>query len=364
MILAALGAGLAFQLLLGTSYVAASLDPVGASVGLPVAVVVLDEGERGDEVLRALRAADGPVAWIELPSRASAVEALAQKEAYGGLVLPPDFTEALESVATDAPRAATVEVLASPGASTSGNVVAQRAIDAALDALRARVQEEAIAALDVTPAGVLVLNEAQARTLAQPVQASTTIVNPVAAKGGNGLAPTYLAMACWIGGYIGSAALERFREASGLRTGRRAFLVAGGALANGILATIAISLVGLHVPDPVSLALVLALGTWMAYALVSLLMDVFGLAGVLPAFAILALGLPASGAIYPTELLPGFFRALHHASPFTWLVEGLRTTLHARGADDLAGHALSLGALAVAASLLSLAVARLRPTRG
>lgn len=351
----AIGAGLTCQLLLGTSYLAASLDPLAQEDGVPVAVVVLDDGPHGADLLDRLQARRGPVDWVEVESAAAMHEGLARKEYFGAIVVPANFSAALDSFASQAPYAALVETWTSPGASTSGSLIASRAIEIALDAVRETVRAQAISSATVGTTGLGGLTLAQARYIAEPVHARANVVNPVPANTANGLAPTYFAMAAWIGGYLGSVALERFRPKTSLGALPRAGLVAGAALLQGILLTGAAIAIGFEARDAAQLALLVALGTWMAYAIVSLLMDLLGLAGILPAFAILALGLPASGALYPEGLLPDLFRALHAIDPFTWLVEALRTSLYAPGAGDLGRYALMLALLALACTGASLA---------
>lgn len=363
LVVAALVGGLSFQLLLGTSYVAAFLDPLGSSTGLPVGVVNLDGGAAGDELVARLEAAQSPIAWVRYPDRAALEEALLEKDAYGGIVVSEDFSEALASFATPAPRAARVDLLSNPGASTSGNLIAERAVATVIASAEAEARERALAGANAGNLGAGILSLEQGRWLADPIDARQSAVNVVASDGANGLAPAYLAMACWVGGYLGSAALERFRPFTRLDAARRALVVAGAALGQAALALLALVVVGLRVDDPADLFLVLAAGTWMAYALVSLCLDLFGLAGVVPAFAILSLGLPASGALYPAQLLPPLYRALHAVDPFTWLVEALRTVLYAPQASDLGANLLALAAVAVASTLASLGLAALRERR-
>lgn len=369
LIAASLFAGLTFQLLLGTSYVGAFLDPLEESSGIPVAVVNHDRGDAGARFLSAVAAKDTPVRWVAVESRAAAIQGLETKRYHGALLLPENFTEALTSLGTTSPRAASVELLTNPGASPSGSLTASRVMEAALAGLRAEVQARAIDA--ATPDAPLaaplprggVFTVEQARVLADPVKVTTTVVNAVPPRGANGLAPLYLTMAAWVGGYFGAVALERFREKTRLTPGRRALVVPAGAALQGLVATAALLLIGFPVPDPFLLAGVLALGAWMAYAVVSLLLDLFGLPGVAPAFALMALGIPASGGVYPPEMLTPLFRAVHALDPFTWLLEALRTALHVPRATDLAGHALRLAATALAATALSLAWHRLRERR-
>ncbi|HVM44284.1 MAG TPA: ABC transporter permease [Candidatus Thermoplasmatota archaeon] len=359
----ALLAGLTCQLLIGTSYVAASLDPLREEGGVPIAFVNLDPGPHGARLLASLRERASPVAWVEVGSRDAAFEGLLQKRFFGAMVVPSNFSADLDSFASDRPRAALIETYGNPGASTSGSLIAGRAMELAVEATRETVRERAIEAATVGSTGLGALTLDQARFIAMPVRVQHAEVNEVPPRGANGLAPTYLAMAAWIGGYLGAIALERFRPLTKLGVAPRAALVAAAAGANGALATLAALAVGLAARDALELAMLLAVGTWMAYALVALLTDVFGLAGILPAFAVLALGLPASGALYPAGLLPDLYRSLHAIDPFTWLVEGLRTTLYAPGAGDLAAHMTSLVLLALACTTTSLLLGWLRGRR-
>lgn len=360
-----LGAGLAFQLLLGTSYSAAFLDPIAESDGVPVALVVLDAGDIGAAFAERLAESESPVAWVPVATPEEALHGLETKAFVGALVVPANFSVAIDSFATTAPHAAVLTAYTSPGGSRTGALVAERVIDIAVDRLRAAVQERAIAS--AAPAGGAVpvgglMTVDQARFVADPVRTEWRVVNPIPPNGANGLAPVYVAMGAWIGGYFGAVALERFRPFTRLSAATRSLVLPAGALAQGALATAALVTVGLHVPDPARLVAVVAVGTWMAYAVVSLFMDGFGLPGVLPAFAILALGLPASGAIYPREMLPPFYQALHDVNPLTWLAEAIRSVLYMTAAGDAVGLTARLVAVAAAASVASIALARLRPT--
>jgi uncharacterized phage infection (PIP) family protein YhgE len=367
LVVLAVSAGLTCQLLLGTSYVAASLDPLLVEGGLPVAVVILDAGRHGSEFFDGLQAHKSPIRWEKVSSRDAMIDALTKKATFGAMVIPENFSANIDSFASQTPRAAFVETWTNPGASTSGALIAGRAIEVALDELRDIARAQALQGAQVATTGLGGLTLAQGHWLAQPVQTRAEVANAVPVGGANGLAPTYLAMGAWIGGYLGSVALERFRPRTGLRALPRAAIIAGAALLQGALATGAAIVIGLGTRDVAQLAFVLTLGTWMAYCVVSLLMDIFGIAGVLPAFALLAMGLPASGAIYPEGLLPELYRSMHAVDPFTWLIEMLRTTLYAPGAGDVAGYALALVALALACTGASLALDvwrdRVRPER-
>lgn len=363
LIVVALSAGLAFQLLLGTSYVAAFLDPVAESDGVPVAVVNEDRGAHGQTFAATLSRAEGPVRFELVESRAEAVRSMEAKERFGAIVILSNFTTALESFATQTPHGALVELMTNPGASTSGSIVAQRAMDAAIDGLRAKVRHDAIESARLPTLGQGALTLDQAEFVAEPVYVQRATINAVPERGANGLAPTYLAMAAWIGGYIGAVALQRYEARTKLAIWRRSILVGAAALVQSGIAVSALLLIGLNVADPLGLFLVLAAGTWMAYALVALLLDVFGLPGVVPAFAIMSLGLPASGAVYPVEMLPDFFRGLHAYDPFTWLIEGLRTTLYAPGASDLPANVRSLAMVAAVATAVTLGLAMWREQR-
>lgn len=357
LVVLAILAGLTCQLLLGTSYLAATLDPLDADEGIPVAVVVEDTGPHGRDLYERLRESDGPILWTKVDARDAMLDGLAEKRYYGALVLPTNFSADLESFASQTPHPAIAYTYTNPGASTSGNLIATRGIEIALESTRAAAREEAVARSSVSTTGIGALTLDQARFVAQPLLVETMVVNPVPTHGANGLAPTYLAMAAWIGGYLGAVALERFRPTTGLAVVPRAAIVAGAALLQGAIAVLAAQAIGLSIRDGVALALLLAAGTWMAYALVSLFMDLLGLAGILPAFAVLALGLPASGALYPVALLPDLFRVLSRIDPFTWLVEGLRTVLYAPGAGDLTRHISALALLALSCTLASVLLA-------
>ncbi len=359
----ALFAGLAFQLLLGTSYIGAFLDPVEESTGIPVAIVDLDTGARGAAFVDRLTAADTPVRWVSVAAESEAVARMESKEFRGTIIIPANFTTALESFATPAPHAATLVTYENPGATTTGSLVAKRVVDAVIHRLRVTVQEEALQ--DFVPgasgAGILTLD--QARFVADPVKVDARTANAIPSNGANGLAPAYLAAAAWMGGYVGAVALERFRDRTRLGPGRRLGVVAVASIVQGVLATAAVMAVGFEMRDPVAVAALVALGTFAAYGIVNLAIDLMGVVGIVPAFAVMAIGLPGSGAIYPMEMLPAAYRALSVANPFTWMAEAFRTVLYTPAAHDAMPNGMRLAVLGALTGIAGIAWVRIRRVR-
>ncbi len=352
------------------AYMAAFVDPIGRLDRLPVGVVNEDvpvavAGQQvavGDDFVSQLRhqnAAPGPhpVEFVFFHSVRGALEATGNDHLIGVVALPSTLSKDVAAVGTAAGAAppATVQLYRNVGAGSLQPAVFDEATAAAIDELSVTASGQLTDALTTAGADVAPANVA---TLAQPVVAVTTDAPPLGDKTGRGLPPFYIALMITLTALVGTTAVH---VAVGSVTGRDHVEVLGRTLAvrhvtasridqyvTEALAAIPIAILGgpaviwmsvgvlgAQSDHPKQAVLFAALGV-LAMSMLSLaFLTAFGLVGDLIALLVLTIfGVPSARAVYPSEALPGFFRALGEVLPMRWLTDGLRSMFYFSGRAD------------------------------
>ncbi|GAA2603345.1 YhgE/Pip domain-containing protein [Actinomadura fulvescens] len=173
-----------------------------------------------------------------------------------------------------------------------------------------------------------------ARTLAQPVDVTTTNAHP-AGKYGRGLAPFFIAIALWVFGIVAFLLLRPVSGrilASRVSAATVAFAAWLPVVFMGLLAALVLFAVltfglGLRPVNAGATVGLMALGVACFSAIVHVLRLAFGAVGDALALALLILQLVSCGGLYPVETLPQPFRAIHDVIPMTYLVAPLRATI-------------------------------------
>ena len=88
-------------------YLKSYWDPYGNLKDVKVAIVNLDKGKRGAELIQNMQEAEGTLGFIETQSD-KALEGLAKDEYYAVITIPDDFTSALESGGEEYKQKATI----------------------------------------------------------------------------------------------------------------------------------------------------------------------------------------------------------------------------------------------------------------
>ena len=194
--------------------------------------------------------------------------------------------------------------------------------------------------------------------MSSPVTLTTKAVYPVA-NYGSGVTPFYTNLALWVGGFVLIAIikLEVDNEGVGRFTanqgyfGRWMLLVALGFI-QAVIACVGDLVLGIQCEHP---ALFVAAGVFTSFVYVNIIYALaiaFKHIGKAIAVVLVIVQIPGSSGMYPIEMMPGFFQALHPLLPFTYGINAMRETIGGMyGADYL----WNLGALAVFL-VLSLAV--------
>ncbi|MBI3747314.1 MAG: DUF3533 domain-containing protein [Chloroflexi bacterium] len=392
---------LVMGLIMTASYLGAFLNPNGNMKDLPIAIVSEDAGatiagqsaEFGKDVIATVTGPTGAlgdgVAWSILPSRAEAVDGLARDAYYAAIVIPSDFSARIASlfdpaaVAAQTATPATVEVLTNPAAGAFAGADAQVISLGVVNAVSAETSARIMAAL--TPTGVA-MPATMAGALAQPVQATVTVAQPVGATGGRGLAPFYFVLMLTLAGFVAANIVDlgvRFLTGSyelellGLRLHRpriegslqrlwtvKLLLVAVSSIGIGVLQTaLAVGPFAMTVSDGVALGAFSILGAVAIGTLTLALLTAFGEAGALLGVLVTTIfGVPSAGGVYPLAMVPEFFRILGDWLPLRYLADGARSIAFYGGRFDaglgtaifaLAGYALVSIALGGFVAVLS-----------
>lgn len=207
--------------------------------------------------------------------------------------------------------------------------------------------------------------EAQRRAMAE------TIGNPVgvqreagaeATTYGAGLAPFFLSLSMWIGGFVlftrmralSSRALAAGQPAWRISLGGWLAPAALGVLQAGVALAVVAAGVGLDVAHPVLLVGFLAVVSMTFMAMIHALMARLGVVGQFVALVLMVVQLVSAGGTFPWQTLPDALHPLHRALPMSYAVDGVRRLMYdgpmgPLGLDLLVLAAWALGAMALAA---------------
>jgi putative membrane protein len=205
-----------------------------------------------------------------------------------------------------------------------------------------------------------VLSEAErqgvSQAIADPVVVES-VSNTSAGTTGTDLAPSFMALALWVGALatflVMPALPERLR-----RSGRRSqaltwLLVAAGlGIVQVLLMVGALRwAVGIEVARLPELVVLAAFAMVTAMAIVQALVALFGMRGWFVALLLLVVQAAAAGAWYPIETAPRILQALHPFLPMTYTVEAFEVLTAGGGGSILPAMAVlllwSVGAFAV-----------------
>lgn len=207
-----------------------------------------------------------------------------------------------------------------------------------------------------------------ADAVSNPVLMTTSVANPAQVYG-RGLAPFFFGIALWVFGLV-AFVLMRPISSRGLASSTSPVVVALGGWvppallgAAGALLLLAVTDFGLGLSpiDRVTTGAVSVLAIWAFTALAQALRIWLGLVGSAIMLVILIVQLGGAGGLYPVQVMPAFFQAVHPFLPMTYLVDALRVTISGgRTSQLLAGVWVLTGLLLLALAASSVAAWRQR----
>ncbi|WP_338601169.1 YhgE/Pip domain-containing protein [Saccharopolyspora sp. SCSIO 74807] len=186
---------------------------------------------------------------------------------------------------------------------------------------------------------------------------------------GRGMAPLLFGIALWSFGLFAYLLFKPLNpRALGGRTNPFSIAIGGWlpAAALGVIGGLVLMgaldlALGLAPVDPVGTVGLITLGAGAFVAIDHFLRAAFGATGGLVSAALLVLQIAGSGGLYPLEVSPEPFQAVHALLPMTYLVDGLRVTISGGEVTHLVHDAVVLGSVLLGFLLLtSLVVVRHR----
>lgn len=186
------------------------------------------------------------------------------------------------------------------------------------------------ASLDELSALLGIDPEDAASFMSSPVTLENVAIYPVSPYG-SGVAPFYTNLALWVGGFILIAIFKLEVDREGVRSfsptqaylGRWLLFVLLGLVQAAIVCAGDLA-IGVQCLDPVAY---LAAGMFTSFVYVSVifaLASTFKHIGKAVAVVLLIMQIPGSSGMYPVEMMPAFFQAVHPFLPFTYGIGALR----------------------------------------
>ncbi len=168
---------------------------------------------------------------------------------------------------------------------------------------------------------------------------------------GSGIAPFYTNLALWVGGYVLIAIikLEVDREGIGSFTAKQAYfgrwllLVLLGAI-QALIVCAGDLVIGVQCVNPVGFIFAGVCISFVYVNIIYALSCAFKHIGKAVGVILVIVQIPGSSGMYPIEMMPGFFQALHPFLPFTYGINAMRECIG--GAYGL-NYLYNLGALAL-----------------
>lgn len=136
-------------IILGLIFMPANIPTVKMSPkNLPIGLVILDKGETGETLSKALLAnAPDAVKFTQYKSIAALNQAMDDKKVYGALAIPEDFSRKLASLQTEVPEKATMQIYINEGANSAVAAVVQTTLTAMVSAMNTNVSTQMLAAV-------------------------------------------------------------------------------------------------------------------------------------------------------------------------------------------------------------------------
>jgi YhgE/Pip-like protein len=392
----AVGAAMLVALACTFAYIDAFLDPNANAHRIPIAVVSEDAGatiagqrvDVGKQVVAGILAVQSDaVAWTRLPSRAAALARMHENKAFAAIVVPQDTSARLAGLLAPTPGAKPrVVILTNAAAGTiarsSGQQVATETVARAGHAVGTQLQ------LALGAAGLRLPAAAKAALVA-PFATTVTAGVPIGAKTAEGVSPFFFSLTVAIGGFFLAAIVSFGVDLAAGRDGlevlgrtlgheradasdthlvvmKLVLTIVFAALTAALQTLLAVKVLGMETTNPVALASFSALGSAAVGTITLLCLVAFDLVGrIVAALFTLIFGVPSSGGVYPTEVVPGFFRWLGEFLPLQQMTSGARSLVFYDGRSG-AGLGTALWVLSgylIVSVLLTVVVDRLLSRR-
>ena len=198
--------------------------------------------------------------------------------------------------------------------------------------------------------------------ISSPVHLVTEEVYPVS-NYGTAVAPFYTNLALWIGCFILISIIRLevdrrgFERATSTQRyfGRWLLLVILALLQSQTICGVDL-LLGIDCANPAAFMVSGAIASFCYMNLIYALVITFRNLGKTLCILLLIMQVPGSSGMYPIEMMPGFFQAIHPFLPFTYGIDAMREALCGMYGNTMLGDMLVLSSLVPASLLLGLAI--------
>ncbi len=165
-----------------------------------------------------------------------------------------------------------------------------------------------------------------------PTLLDTEVIYPVNSYG-SGMAPLFTNLAMWAGTFM-LVALMRLRvDDDEIELSDRQAYIARGitisllALAQGLTVSIGDLIIGVQTINAPAFIATAAIASLVYSAIAYMLATTFHHIGKALIMILIIVQIPGAGGMYPIEMLPRFFQAVHPFFPFTYAIDAFRETL-------------------------------------
>lgn len=201
---------------------------------------------------------------------------------------------------------------------------------------------------------------ATAQTIGDPVKVDAS-KQSTAGTYGSGLAPFFLALALWVGGYVLFLLVKPLStRALASRTSPWSVALGGwlAAAALGVAQAVLLFLVavfglGVHAAHPWAVLGLMVFASLSYIALLHALNALFGSVGKFLGLILLILQLISAGGTFPWQTTPDTLHPLHYLLPMSYVTDALRHLLYGAGFAGVATAVTVLASYLVAGLLLS-----------
>lgn len=288
----------------------------------------LNMGKTISEMIQAKTEKESPIKFIFIKSNEEVRKGLNNREYYGAIVIPKDFSQKQASLMGPSPTSPEIKIMVNQGMNTIASTMVTTALNGMVDNINNNVRAQLLAGFEKQGGTV---TTKQAAALVSPITKKVTNVNEVGTASMNGNAPVSLFQPLWMASIAGAAII--FLMVSKLPFANRkeklavhvAQILMGAviALVAGFGLTWMAETIGVHIPKFVVIALFLSMTCFSFFLMISAVLSWTGIKGIPIFVLILFFGAPLL-AMAP-EFMSSFYRDwIHSWLPMGFMVDGLR----------------------------------------
>jgi len=306
---------------------------------VPIGIVSEDEGNAaihlGEEIQKNITDQKMPqVNWIRFSTKSDMDEAMNNKELYGGLVIPKNFTEAVSSFPKEA-QSSVLMVVVNQGMSQAGSQMAETIMTSTASAVKEKLRANILNKLQAQDT---LLSSAEIIAFDKLIQNEVVHVNATGSPF-NGQLPIVLTTLLWMGSLIGALLtwLGLHRKGQNVKSFLSLQLLGGLVIAvaqSGFIVLIIDVLLGQTLANYALLIPFLLLTSVMFYLIQVNVLNWLGFKGW-PLLVLVWLFGPAIVNLPPEFLSAGYRVGIYSWIPIRFNVEGFKSILFFEGNADL-----------------------------